>query len=68
MNPYLTKLRTKGREKACSQAPSKLSKPSFEGFDGDGSRWFSDNEWPTNTVERTPLVPISGCSNPTRAR
>jgi hypothetical protein len=40
-NPYLDKLRAlKKRETHHRQEPSKLSKPSFEGFEGDQSRPF----------------------------
>jgi hypothetical protein len=67
MNPYLAKLRARSHEKRHPQEPSKPSKPrvavvtrgdttgkkGFEGFEGDGDRRSSGNEWASVAVKQT---------------
>jgi hypothetical protein len=55
MNPYLAKLRARGRGTRHPQAPSKPSKPGFEGFEGDRDTCFSDDGWVKTAVEDTPF-------------
>ncbi len=44
MNPYLTKLRGLSQENPQLTGPSKLSKPGFDGLEGDRSSRVSGNE------------------------